>query len=90
MNLPFFKGEFIRSGTTVFLATLLASIIAFVANITISNLLGPEDFANFKVIIYLFAFLPVIADIGINTTLTKYIADFGKNSKKAELVIKWF
>ena len=48
MNLPFFKGEFIRSGTTVFLATLLASIIAFLANITISNLLGPEDFANFK------------------------------------------
>jgi len=90
MKLPFFQGEFIRSGTTVFLATLLASIIAFVANITISNLLGPEDFANFKVIIYLFAFLPVIADLGINTTLTKYIADFGKNSKKAELVIKWF
>jgi len=90
MKLPFFKGEFIRSGTTVFLATFVASIIAFVANITISNILGPEDFANFKVVIYLFAFLPVIADFGINTTLTKYIADFGRNSSKAELVIKWF
>jgi len=90
MNLPFFKGEFVRSGTTVLLATVTASIIGFVANVILSDLLGPQDFANFKVIVYLFAFLPIIADLGINTTLTKYIADFGRNSKKAELTIKWF
>jgi O-antigen/teichoic acid export membrane protein len=90
MKLPFSQGEFIRSGTTVFLATLLASIIAFAANVIISDFLGPEDFANFKVIVYLFAFLPIIADFGINTTLTKYISDFGKNNAKTGHIIKWF
>jgi O-antigen/teichoic acid export membrane protein len=90
MKLPFFQSEFIRSGAFVFIATLFASIIAFIANVTISNHLGPEDFANFKVIIYLFAFLPIIADFGINSSLTKYIADFGRSNAKTGYIIRWF
>jgi len=90
MKLPFFQSEFIRSGAFVFIATLFASIIAFIANVTISNLLGPEEFANFKVIIYLFAFLPIIADFGINSSLTKYIADFGRSNAKTGYIIRWF
>ena len=90
MKVPFFKGEFIRSGATIFIATLFASLIAFVANVIISNVLGPESFGSFKVIIYLFAFLPLLADFGINSSLTKYISEFGKNSKKSSHLIEKF
>jgi len=90
MKIPFFEGELIRRGTLVFLATLFASIIAFFANLIISKILGPESFGVFKTIIYLFAFLPMLTDFGINVSLTKYIAEFGKESKKVKYLISWF
>ena len=90
MRIPFFKSELIRNGATIFMATLLGSMISFLANIVISNVLGPDSFGNFKVIVYLFAFLPVIADLGINSTLTKYISEFGKDCSKAKCLIRRF
>jgi hypothetical protein len=29
-----------------------------------------------------FAFLPIVADLGINSTLTKYLSEYGRESKK--------
>jgi O-antigen/teichoic acid export membrane protein len=90
MKLLFFEGDIIRRGALVFLATFFASIIAFFANLIISKMLGPESFGIFKTVIYLFAFLPALADLGINASLTKYIAEFGKDSGKVKYLIKWF
>ena len=90
MKLPSLKGDFIRSGATILLATTMASLVSFVANVMISNILGPESFGNFKVIVYLFAFLPIIADFGINSSLTKYISEFGRDCKKARCLIEKF
>ncbi|MFH1229169.1 MAG: oligosaccharide flippase family protein [Candidatus Aenigmatarchaeota archaeon] len=90
MRIKFFEGELIRSGTIIFLSTFLGSLIAFAANLLISNMLGPENFGNFKVIIYLFAFLPVIVDFGINSSLTKYISELGRDPQKSSHIIRWF
>lgn len=87
MKIPFFEGELIRRGTLVFLATSFASIIAFFANLIISRALGPQSFGYFKTVVYLFAFLPAIIDFGINSTLTKYAAELGKNRIKN--LVKW-
>ncbi|MEM5778148.1 MAG: oligosaccharide flippase family protein [Candidatus Aenigmatarchaeota archaeon] len=85
-----FKSELIKRSSLVFIATAFASLIAFFANLIISKLLGPESFGVFKTVIYLFAFLPTIADLGINSSLTKYIAEFGEKSKKLKHLIYWF
>jgi O-antigen/teichoic acid export membrane protein len=90
MKLGFFDGELARSGGIVLLATFLGSVIAFFANLMVSNILGPESFGNFKVIIYLFAFLPVIIDFGINSSLTKYISELGRDVQKTSHLIRWF
>ena len=87
MKIPFFEGELIRKGALVFLATLSASLIAFFANLIISRALGPQSFGYFKTVVYLFAFLPAIIDFGINSTLTKYAAELGKNRIKN--LVKW-
>ena len=90
MKIQLFKGELFRRGFLVFLAILATSIIAFFANLIISKILGPESFGTFKTVLYLFAFLPLIADLGINASLTKYIAEFGKENEKIKHLINWF
>lgn len=79
-----------RRGFLVFLATLAASAVAFFANLIISKMLGPEPFGTFKTVLYLFAFLPFLVDLGINASLTKYIAEFGNESGKSRFLIRWF
>ena len=78
-----------RSGL-VFIAALLANIIALAANLIIANILEAEYFGVFKIIIYLFAFLPMFAELGISSSLTKYIAEFGKDSGRSKYIIRWF
>jgi len=90
MKIRLFKEELIRTGFIVFLSTLGLSIVAFFANIIVANILGAEYFGTYKTIIYLFSFLPLIADIGINSSLIKYIAEFGKESEKTKHLINWF
>jgi len=90
MKPQFLKSELIKRSSLIFLASASASLIAFFANLFISKILGPEYFGVFKTIIYLFAFLPIIADLGINSSLTKYIAEFGEKSKKVKHLIYWF
>jgi len=92
MEIPFFKEDLIRKGLLVFIASLSGGMVAFFANLIIANMLLPTStysFGMFKTIIYLFTFLPSIIDLGISTSLTKYVAEFKEYSKKKH-VIRWF
>ena len=89
MKIPFFEGELIRSSTLVFISAISSSLIALLANLVISNSLGPNYFGNFKTIIYLFAFLPMLIDFGINASLTKYVAEL-RSKEKRGYMIRWF
>jgi O-antigen/teichoic acid export membrane protein len=85
------KGDLARSGGIIFLASLSANIILFFANIFIADQLGAVDFGVFKIISYLFTFLPILIDFGANYTMTKYISEFKSRSKeKVGYLIKWF
>lgn len=92
MKVPFFKEDLIRKGLIVFISSLSGGLVAFFANLIIANILHPtsaDSFGMFKTIIYLFTFLPSIIDLGISTSLTKYVAEFKDNDKKKYL-IRWF
>jgi len=85
------KGELARTGSLIFLASLSANLILFFANLFISEILGAEQFGIFKTVEYLFAFLPVLIELGINVSLVKYIAQFkSRNKEKVGYLIKWF
>ena len=85
------KGDLARSGGMIFLASLSANIILFFANIFIADQLGAVDFGVFKVISYLFTFLPILIDFGASSTMTKYISQFKSRSKeKIGYLINWF
>jgi len=89
MKVPFFEGEIIRSSTLVFISAISSSLIALLANLVIANLLGHDYFGDFRTIIYLFAFLPMLIDFGVNASLTKYIAEL-RSKGKIGYMIKWF
>ena len=89
--LSLLKGDLARSGGMIFLASLSANIILFFANLFIADQLGAVDFGVFKVISYLFTFLPILIDFGANYTMTKYISEFrSRSSEKIGYMIKWF
>jgi len=69
----------------------LGSLIAFLANFYLSTKIGPKDFGMFKTVIYLFTFLPALANLGMHTALPKYIAEFrAKNKEKIGHLVMWF
>jgi O-antigen/teichoic acid export membrane protein len=85
------KGDIARSGGIIFLTTLAANLILFLANLIIADQLGAVDFGFFKVISYLFTFLPILIDFGANYTMTKYISQFkSRSSEKIGYMVKWF
>jgi O-antigen/teichoic acid export membrane protein len=90
MKVPFFEGELIKTSSLVFLATLSANLIVFLANLFFLNQLSTESFGALKTALYLFTFLPAIIEFGIGMSLTKYIAEFRSNRKKIGYLIKWF
>lgn len=90
MKITFFDGELVRRSSLVFIATLAASVIAFAVNLIIANMLGPEFFGTFRIIVYLFAFLPILADFGINSSLTKYISELKGKKEEINYIIRWF
>jgi O-antigen/teichoic acid export membrane protein len=77
MRIPFFEGDLVRKGSLVFTASLAASLVSLAGNFVFSNVLGDEHFGSFKTVIYLSTFLMTLFDFGINTSLTKYISEFG-------------
>jgi O-antigen/teichoic acid export membrane protein len=90
MKVPFLEGELVKKGSMIFVAIALGALVSFLANIVISNVLGPKLFGDFKTVVYLFAFLPLIVDLGINASLTKYISEFGKDRVgEAKHLIRW-
>jgi len=89
--LSILKSDLARTGSIIFIATLSANLILFLANLLIANQLGVVDFGVFKTIIYLFSFLPLLIEFGINVSLTKYISEFGsKNKEKIGYLVSWF
>ncbi len=89
--LTILEGDLARSGGLIFLSSLFANIVLFFANLFIANLLGPVDFGVFKVITYLFTFIPLLIEFGISVSLTKYISEFKSRSReKLGYLIKRF
>lgn len=85
------KSDVARSSGMIFLATLVANLIVLLVDIFISNVLSPSDFGIFRTLFYLFTFMPLLMDLGINMTLTKYISQFRKRSKeKIGYLISYF
>ncbi|MFH0929165.1 MAG: oligosaccharide flippase family protein [Candidatus Aenigmatarchaeota archaeon] len=85
------KTDIAKSSGLIFIASLAANLIVFLVDIFISNVLSPEGFGVFRTLFYLFAFLPLIMDLGVNITLTKYISQFKKrSSEKIGYLISYF
>ncbi|NIO45027.1 MAG: oligosaccharide flippase family protein [Candidatus Aenigmarchaeota archaeon] len=85
------KSDLAKTGSIIFIATLSSNLIVFLANLLIANQLGAVDFGVFKIILYLFSFLPLLIEFGVNASLTKYISEFGsKNKEKIGYLVNWF
>lgn len=85
------KSDLAKSGSIILLANFSSNLILFFANLVIANQLGVINFGIFKIIIYLFSFLPLLIELGINVSLTKYISELGsKNRKKISYLVNWF
>ena len=74
----------------IFMASLAGNLIVFLVDILLSNILGPVDFGVFRTIFYLFSFIPVAIELGINATITKYVAEFKGNKAKTNYLVRWF
>jgi len=84
------KSDLARSSSIIFVSTLSSNLILFLANLFIANQLGAVNYGIFKIIVYLFGFLPLLIELGTNSSLTKYISEFGKEKEKIGYLIKWF
>ena len=88
INTIFEESEIIKSGGMVFSASLVGSVILFIANLLLSKHFGPEGFGNFKTVIYLSLLLSSTIELGAGITLTKYIAEFSKD--RINHIVRWF
>ncbi len=88
INTIFEESEIIKSGGMVFSASLVGSVILFIANLLLSKHFGPEGFGNFKTVIYLSLLLSSTIELGAGITLTKYIAEFSKD--RINYIVRWF
>ena len=79
--LEILKGDLARSSSIIFISSIGANLILFFTNLFIANQIGNVNFGIFKTVFYLFSFLPLLTELGINTTLTKYVAEFGNKNK---------
>ena len=87
----FFNKSLVKNSLILFFATLFVNIIQFLMNLFFAKQFGPEIFGNFKTVIYLFTFLPLLIEFGTSSTLIRYVALFSsKNKKKINYLISWF
>ncbi len=85
------KSDLAKTGGIIFTATLISNLILFLANLLIASQLGAVNFGVFKTVLYLFSFLPLLIEFGVNASLTKYISEFGsKNKEKIGYLVNWF
>ncbi len=63
------------------------SILVFISGILLARILQPTLFGTYKTIINFILFLPALSELGINTTLVKYGAEFIAQDKKSKF---WF
>ena len=83
------KTDLARSSGLIFLATMIGNAIVFIVNAILSNSLGPENFGVFRTIYYLFSFLPLLIDMGIRVSLTKYISQYKRDMSKIGYLVKY-
>lgn len=85
------KELFLNSGM-IFSAGFLGALFLFASNLFLSRHFGPEIFGNYKTIVSLFVFLPLLVDFGAGPTLTKYIAEFlaRKEDGKINKLVRFF
>jgi len=84
------KSDLAKIGSIIFIASLSSNLILFLANLFVADKTGSINFGIFKVVTYLFAFLPLLIGFGTDVSMTKYIAEFGKDKEKIGYLIKWF
>jgi len=89
--LSILKSDLAKTGGIIFIAIISSNLIVFLANLLIANQLGAADFGVFKTVLYLFSFLPLLIEFGVNASLTKYISEFGsKNKERIGYLVSWF
>jgi O-antigen/teichoic acid export membrane protein len=87
----FFNKGLVRNSLILFFATLFVNITQFLMNLFFARQFGPEGFGNFKTVIYLFTFLPLLIELGTGSTLIRYVASLSsKDKKKTNYLIRWF
>ncbi len=75
--------DLIKNTFIVGIATSISSLLAFLANLFLSRMFGPESFGTFKTVVYLGGLVTGLADLGISLTLIKYVAEFNAKKKKS-------
>jgi len=81
--------KLLKDSSIVLFSTSIGSLLLFVANLYLSNLFGHVMFGSFKTVVYLFALMFSVIDLGMLVTLPKYIAD--KNTgNKIGCLARWF
>lgn len=81
--------EIIKYSGLIFLANFFGALFLFISNIIISSHFGPEIFGNFKTILGLSLFFPVLIEFGAGVTIVKYTAELIKHKKKVNYLIGW-
>ena len=79
--LSILKSDLLKNSFIIFLSFLGAGVITFLAELFLSKSLGPVDWGQFRTVVYLFTFSQLLIELGINVTLTKYVAEYKNKSK---------
>lgn len=93
-----FENEVVRSSSYVFLASAIVQLTQLLMNLYFANQFivlygidGQAVFGNFKTLLYLTTFLPLLIDLGANATIIKYTAEFSvKANRKIPGLIRSF
>jgi O-antigen/teichoic acid export membrane protein len=92
--LQFFVNEIVavfKDSGILFTATVVGSLVLFLANIGLARLFDPANFGSFKIVLNLALFIPAVLELGAGVTLVKYLAEFSsKHQGNAKYLINFF
>jgi len=72
-----------RGGYYLFAGNMLATVIMSVSSIIIANLLGPENYGLFSLVLSIPSLFIGLADFGITSAITRFIAKNGDSDVKS-------
>lgn len=76
---------FARGGYYLFVGNILATVILFVSSIVIANLLGPENYGLFSLVIVVPSLFIGLSDFGVTSAVTKFLAEFRAKGRKSDI-----